>query len=74
MNLQTQLKLIALRRQLSEASLKLLAAQRKQAHAEKKYGTASDLAAQAAQHCEDMSLRFSRLQAEYLSLRSSDNR
>lgn len=71
MTVQSQLKLIVLRRQLSKASPELLAAQRRLEHAEKKYGMTSGPAVQAAQHCKDLSLRFSKLQEEYLALRSA---
>lgn len=73
MTIQNQLKLIALGRQLSAASLALRTAQTNLSHAEKKHGAASPQAEQAAQRCDNLSLRFSKLQQEYLAFRAQNN-
>ncbi len=67
---EDKIKLVALGRQLATAGKELQQAQATLEKMVEEYGMSSDQAVEAAQIHSDLCLRFSKLEAEYLTLRT----
>lgn len=67
---EDKIKLVALGRQLTTAGKELQQAQATLEKMVEEYGMSSDQAVEAAQIHSDLCLRFSKLEAEYLTLRT----